>query len=80
LVEEFAKWVRLIPVPTTFDLVTPRLRVDPTARFITFNYTTTLQSLYRVAPGYVWHIHGCAADPADRLVLGHGWKPAKRET
>jgi hypothetical protein len=50
------------------------------AKFINFNYTATLQSLYGVPDGQVWHIHGRAAHPAEPLVLGHAWRPLAVET
>lgn len=38
--------------------------------FITFNYTRTLETLYKIPDNQVFHIHGMVGD--DELVLGHG--------
>lgn len=38
--------------------------------FITFNYTRTLEELYRIPENQVLHIHGMIGD--DKLILGHG--------
>lgn len=37
--------------------------------FFNFNYTMTLESLYRCKK--IWHIHGCVTNE-DKLVIGHG--------
>lgn len=68
----FADWVRTLPAASA--PASGRLDVDPAARFLTFNYTPTLQTLYSVPGGSVLHIHGSAADPTAQLVLGHGWE------
>lgn len=38
--------------------------------FITFNYTRTLEDVYRIPNNQVIHIHGMVGD--DELILGHG--------
>lgn len=38
--------------------------------FLTFNYTRTLETLYKIPDNQVVHIHGMVGD--DELVLGHG--------
>lgn len=48
--------------------------------FFTFNYTSTLGSLYEVPPGRILFIHGCADLADDDLVLGHAWHPQTRES
>lgn len=69
----FAKWIRSLPIPDAG--AAPLVRcVDPEARFLTFNYTPTLQRLYGVPDRNVLHIHGRSSDPDDEIVLGHGWK------
>lgn len=44
------------------------------ARYLTFNYTDTLQRVYGVPDTNVLHIHGAAKHVDDQLILGHGWK------
>lgn len=71
--KHFTEWIRELPIPLlgTVPLVNC---IDRRARFLNFNYTPTLQSLYGVHPGRVLHIHGSAVDPASSIVLGHGWE------
>lgn len=76
----FGQWIRLLPIPT-HETVPVRLRtIDPTASFLTFNYTPTLQQLYGVPDSHVLHIHGAARLPDGDLVLGHAWNPQDRRS
>ncbi|WP_428523618.1 bacteriophage abortive infection AbiH family protein [Roseibium sp.] len=69
----FASWIRGLPIPSpgTVPLVNC---IDRSAKFLNFNYTSTLQSLYGVSPDQVLHIHGSAANSDSLIVLGHGWE------
>jgi hypothetical protein len=51
------------------------LHIDPSAKFISFNYTSTLENQYHISPQNVLHIHGIANEE-DRIVLGHATDPA----
>jgi len=51
------------------------LDVDPSAKFFSFNYTSTLEKHYDILPQNVLHIHGIANEE-DRIVLGHATDPA----
>ncbi len=73
LSRHFAAWARALVVPSATE-VSRLLSIDPAARFLTFNYTATLEQLYRVPAERILHIHGSAGNPADSLVLGHGWE------
>ncbi|WP_326522934.1 bacteriophage abortive infection AbiH family protein [Sphingomonas sp.] len=75
----FAEWVRGLPIPQRGTVGRP-LNVDPTAVFLSFNYTPTLEQIYGVARERILHIHGDAADPASELVLGHGWSRAPEDS
>ena len=48
------------------------LRIDYYARFINFNYTTFLESLYGIERKRINYIHGHRTDPLGSLVIGHG--------
>ncbi len=61
--------------PKSADIGGNRLSVDASAIFLNFNYTPSLQRLYRVPDDNILHIHGSAANPTERLILGHGWSP-----
>jgi UDP-2,3-diacylglucosamine pyrophosphatase LpxH len=71
----FATWIRQLVIPKPADIAELRVAVDPTAMFLNFNYTPSLQRLYGVAESHILHIHGSGLDPEADLVLGHGWKP-----
>lgn len=64
------------------DKVTPnnnRLSLDKEAKYLSFNYTHTIENLY--APtGEILHIHGSIEDANSQLVLGHGTAPAPHRT
>ena len=42
--------------------------------FVNFNYTDTLEKLYKVPCDKILHIHGKASDPQSRLIVGHSSK------
>ena len=71
----FAEWIRQLPVPWAAEFRGQRVPLDPSAVFLNFNYTPSLQRLYGVPNINVLHIHGAAANPTETLVLGHGWEP-----
>ena len=74
LVGVFTEWIRTVPVPTP-RYVHSALAIDPQARFLSFNYTDTLQKLYGVSAERITYLHGSRALDGDPIVLGHGWKP-----
>ena len=70
----FAEWIRQLPIPDPAFLGASRLPIDLQAKFLNFNYTSSLQQLYAVEDVQILHIHGPATDPNAALVLGHGWE------
>lgn len=61
----FVKWVKNIklkPQDKTFPL-------NPDAQYITFNYTQTLQEIYKLPEDSIWHIHGSSLD--NDVIFGH---------
>lgn len=74
----FAEWVRSLPIPAAGAV--PLVRgVDPATRFLSFNYTPTLQRLYGGPDRNIIHIHGRLSDANDGIVLGHGWERTPEE-
>ena len=64
----FEEWVRSIDISgIETDLYIPK-----TAKYLTFNYTETLEQGYGVPAQNVLHIHGNRLNPNDEFVLGHG--------
>lgn len=79
LLVAFQSWIRQIEMPQLSDLAGQVLNIDQSAKFLSFNYTNTLQQLYGVSDSSIWHIHG-SAGAATPLVLGHGWHRKPEET
>ncbi len=65
--ECFQEWVSEIDV----TLAKRKLSFEKNAKFLTFNYTSTLQVVYGVSDKQVLHIHG-KAEAFDELIFGHG--------
>jgi hypothetical protein len=72
--QRFAEWIRHLPIPKPSEVRARMLPLDNKALYLNFNYTTSLQELYGVPEKQILHIHGCATDSAQNLVLGHGWE------
>lgn len=67
----FVRWLGTLSIPTQTTF--PVRSIAPRAKFLNFNYTPTIQTLYGAAN--VLHIHGSLADSTSQIVLGHGWTP-----
>ncbi|MDY7511402.1 bacteriophage abortive infection AbiH family protein [Ralstonia wenshanensis] len=70
----FGEWVRQLVIPSPAMVINKLLPLRRDARYLTFNYTDTLQRLYGIPDASVLHIHGAAAREGDQLILGHGWE------
>lgn len=64
--DAFSDWVAQI----SLDKVKPFYGIDPTDLFFTFNYTKTLETIYKVPQTNILHIHGNQSNP----IFGHGEK------
>jgi len=69
--KHFADWVRQLEIPA--HAAAAVRCIDPSAVFLNFNYTPTLQQIYGVPNDHVLHIHGSAMDTNSEIVLGHAW-------
>lgn len=65
--EVFSDWVSQIEISQAL----PKMVFPQGSQFITFNYTSTLQSIYAIENSRVLHIHG-RVDLHDELIFGHG--------
>jgi len=63
----FVDWVNSIEI--SFAEQCFQLRLG--AKFLSFNYTETLESIYGVPEKQVCHIHGCRLNSADKYIFGH---------
>ncbi len=75
LLTRFTEWINQIEVPLVAGLKGKLLSLDPSGRFLNFNYTSTLQTLYKIPAENILHIHGGPA--GKKIILGHGWDPSK---
>ena len=62
----FAKWIASIDIKN----IKPKLTLPQEAKYITFNYTKTLEEVYRIPTNNILHIHG-GTDGYEDIVVGH---------
>lgn len=61
----FPAWVKSIPLATI-----PTYKLPSQALYLSFNYTDTIERLYRIPDSHILHIHG-RVSVNDALVVGH---------
>jgi hypothetical protein len=76
----FAEWIRQLPIPDISAVAAPLHGLDPSATFLNFNYTPSLQRLYGVADAHIVPIHGAAVQADAELILGHGWQRTEKDS
>ena len=64
----FQSWIT--DLNSTLSNIKPKLALDKSASYITFNYTDTLESVYGIDLLNILHIHGRASN-GDNLIFGH---------
>ncbi len=76
VLDTFRDWV------VSIDLPLSRRRdftFHPTAHFVNFNYTESLESFYGVDPARIFYIHGRRGTD-DKLVVGHDTSPPRPQS
>ena len=73
--DQFAKWIKSLT--NLGGLV--RIDLEKHAKFISFNYTNTLEFIYQIQKEQILYIHGYA-DREDALIFGYGEELSKLET
>lgn len=76
---ELTAWATALKIQDATSCPVPLLPLDVGAWYLNFNYTSTLQHLYRIAPDLVFHLHNAVADHQPDLVLGHAINPSRRQ-
>lgn len=71
--------MRGLHIPQRLEIGRP-LAIHPNARFLSFNYTSTLRRVYGIPPSRVPHIHGSIERANEDLVLGHGWERSPEDS
>lgn len=75
LKKRFTEWICRLAIPAQSSCQVPLLDLPLHSRYLTFNYTSTLQKLYSVSPDDITYIHNQATGLDSDLVLGHGVSP-----
>jgi hypothetical protein len=65
--ELFVEWVNGLDI----NEVKPFLKLPHNAKYLSFNYTETLEQYYGFAPNEVLHIHGSRLPKGSEYVFGH---------
>jgi hypothetical protein len=71
----FLSWIRQLEIPTE-----PRIHITKASRFLTFNYTPTLEQAYGVRSTNILYVHGKAVDENSLLILGHSRTPSEESS
>lgn len=74
---KLAKWIyESVDIDQNYKIIKKNMRCKikfaPEDRFIVFNYTHTLQRLYRIPDQKIFYIHGECMDENSTLIVGHG--------
>lgn len=78
LKQQFTEWIFQLSLPNNAN--ENMVVVDKGARFINFNYTDTLERLYKVTQDQIFYIHNKAVDTNSILILGHSRNPQNTKT
>ncbi|MDF3026916.1 MAG: hypothetical protein K0S23_1223 [Fluviicola sp.] len=74
--ERFTEWIIQLEIPSVLDEL---VCLDREAYYINFNYTSTLQRLYKIPESRILHIHNKAVDLNSTLILGHSRDPNEQD-
>ena len=78
LKERFTEWILQLHPPDNVEQ--SMVNIDRKAVFINFNYTNTLERLYKVPTDRILYIHNKAIDSKSTLILGHSRNPKNGKT
>lgn len=77
LFSEFEAFIRKVDFPkSAFEF---KIELDKSATFLTFNYTDTLERLYKIDKKQILYIHNSVFYSNEGIVLGHGIDPKNFE-
>jgi len=74
LLEDMSGFLPSYAIPAASNLNVNALPLAAQARYLSFNYTDTLQKTYGIPNKNIVHIHGVAVEPNSNLILGHGYE------
>ncbi|WP_185264325.1 bacteriophage abortive infection AbiH family protein [Elizabethkingia anophelis] len=73
LKQHFTEWILQLEIPENAE--ENMVIIDRGSRFINFNYTDTLEQLYKIAQHQIFYIHNKAINTESTLILGHSRIP-----
>ena len=65
--DSFTNWVNSIDISQARQ----QLQFEPQSKYLTFNYTETLEKVYGIPDDNILHIHGSRAVKGDTYIMGH---------
>lgn len=72
----FTDWIMRLHIPNRTEVEAKILDLDKAAKYLTFNYTSTLLAIYEIPRANVLFIHGEVKSRNHDIVLGHAWGPS----
>ena len=79
LKKRFTDWVISLKIPDQSTYDGQLIDLNVAATFLTFNYTDTLQRLYKIPLNSILHIHNQAINSDSDLIFGHAVDPKRIE-
>ena len=67
--DSFLEWLKTLSIT---KVLRKNLKFDNNAKFVSFNYTLTLEELYNIPSEKILHIHGDINSNSSDLIFGHG--------
>jgi hypothetical protein len=75
LKKQFINWILDLQIPNSEKVI-----LDKKSKYLTFNYTKTLEQTYGIDSNNILYIHNKAIDVNSLLILGHSRKPKHEES
>lgn len=75
LKNHFTNWILQLQIPNTKKVI-----LYKKSKYLTFNYTKTLEQTYSIDSNNILYIHNKAIDSDSLLILGHSRKPKHEES
>jgi len=73
LIEVFQKFILDVEIPKS--VYEKEINIDKNSLFLSFNYTNTLETIYKIEPKIILYIHNSPFYRYDSIILGHGMDP-----
>ena len=69
----FNNWILSLNQPN----IIPKIKFEEDAVFLTFNYTDTLERIYKIKSDHILYIHNKSQQNGHDLIFGHSWHPTE---